>query len=596
MSQPALSLYNLFAASNASLTLGDAHAALELAHKAWSLAPDNADCINLIGVCAMALGDGDAAERCWLQAIAIAPAAVEAHFNLAQFYLDNGRALAEPMLRQTIALQPHHVAAHMRLAGFLMEGKRSSEAEELYRRVLQLQPDNVAAHIMLGVLLAATKRGEEAESCYRKAMKLAPQQADAPANLALLLECVGRYAEAEQYHLDALKLQPDSVTILSNYANLLGKLERHGEAENSYRTALSFAPESAIAHANLGVLLAHLQRDSEAEQHLRQAFDLNPASQRTRLNLAMLLLTLGRLEEGWPLHEARHHPDLPDPDAPLPSLDSAQWQGESLSGKSLLVWPEQGYGDMIQFCRYLPELKRQEARNITLVCRAAQVTLLRTLAGVDQVIALDDWKPSMGPFDYWTLPMSLPLHAGTGLDNIPAVIPYLHSNAERRALWRTKLPPRHGKKRVGLMWRGNPHHANDDRRSLPEASLLAPLLQIERIEFFSLQINSDEIVPDSITDLGASITDFADTAAILQQLDLLITVDTAAAHLAGALGVPCWIMLPAYRTDWRWMRNRADSPWYPETMRLCRQQPGESWHPVIARMAADLALSIFRAP
>jgi Flp pilus assembly protein TadD len=545
-------LEHFFGEAKGLIAAGDPRAALVRAREAWNLAPHEADCCNLVGVCAIAMGDGATAERCWLQAIALNAQTVEARLNLARYYKDSDRA---------------------------------DEAEACLSRAIELAPGHAGAHLLLGHLLVARQDARAAE-CYRKALTLDPRLAEAWANLALEAEKLAQWDEAETNHRRALALAPASPQIHANLGNLMARLHRHAEAENEYGQALTLDPTSAVVHSNLGVLQADLGRDADAEQSLRHALQLNPDYQLARYNLAMLLLTQGRLAEGWPLHEARYHPSLPSPDAPLPALPGVQWQGESLNGKSLLVWPEQGYGDMIQFCRYLPLLKRQGAARIDVVCRKGLVDLLKTLEGVDRVVALGDAETVVGGHDYWTLPMSLPHHHGTTLDGIPAQLPYLHATPQRLAVWRERLAL-NGQK-IGLVWRGNALHANDDRRSLPDFTILQPLLSAKNTRFFTLQTGRREHLPAHVIDLGESIADFADSAAIIEQLDLLITVDTAVAHLAGALGKPCWIMLPSYRTDWRWLRGRNDSPWYPGVVRLYRQGIGETWEAVVARIASDL--------
>ncbi len=622
-------LETLFGQATTLLAKGEAHLALELAQQAALIAPNNPDVYNLIGVCAINLGELNSAEQCWLHAIELHPEAIESHYNLGMLYADSGRVdLAEHYYLKTAALAPAHAAAHTRLGMLLARSNRADEAEQCYRQALALNsadaatcnnlalllaaqkrdaeaelyfrealkqaPDDSKTLSNLGVLLVRGKRLMEAEQCYRTALSLNPASAEAYTNLGLLLESRKNPVEAEQCHRTALKLMSQSAEIHSNLANLLANLERPDEAEYLYRQAILLKPDSPTAISNLGVLLAYSHRDAEAEQCFRQVLAYVPDYQRARLNLALLLLTQGRLAEGWRHHEARYHPDLPDPDVPFPALPYQQWQGETLKGKSLLVWPEQGYGDLIQFCRYLPLLKEQGAARITLVCRPALVDLMRTLDGVEAVICSDNTASLNSDYDYWTLPMSLPLHYHTELATIPARIPYLQAPADRLAAWAPRLPPLNGKFRVGVVWRGNPMHANDAKRSLPGWTTLAPLWAIEGIQYVSLQIGTnasealDLNVAGHLIDLSSQISDFADTAAIMQQLDLLITVDTAAAHLAGALGKRCWVLLPTFRTDWRWMRTRTDSPWYPGSMRLFRQAPQQTWNGVIAEVASAL--------
>jgi Flp pilus assembly protein TadD len=587
-------LRHLFDAANAALARNDAAVALQFAQQAWALAPGSADVCNLIGVCAIGLGDTKSAEQCWLQALALAPDAVEPHVNLALHYADTAKSdEAERYFRRALELDEHRTQAHARLGLILAAAKRSAEAEACYRRALDLDPKDIATRSNLGVLLAAQGLREEAESCYRRALALDPQNAEACTNLGLLLEARGDLDEAEQCQRSAAGLNPASSAIQSNLANLLARMERFDEARDAYRQAIALDPESPVARSNFGVLLAHFRHDNDAEMCFRQALALQPGYQMARLNLAMLLLAQGRFDEGWACHEARYHPDLPDPDAPMPSLPFAQWQGEPLAGKSLLVWPEQGFGDLIQFCRYLPLLKMQGAARITLVCRSPLASLMCTVVGVDQVLSADDAR-ALELHDFWTLPLSLPLHFHTVLSSIPAPIPYLHAPVERRAAWAHCLTSNDGKIKVGLVWRGNAMHANDMRRSLPGISILEPLWSIAGVQLISLQHGAATVEAQQwsadhpLLELGSKVSDFADTAAIVEQLDLLITVDTAVAHLAGALGTPCWVLLPDYRTDWRWLRERNDSPWYPGRMRLFRQAWKQDWSAVIEQVAQSL--------
>jgi hypothetical protein len=244
-------------------------------------------------------------------------------------------------------------------------------------------------------------------------------------------------------------------------------------------------------------------------------------------------------------------------------------------------------------CRYIPLVKARGASHITLVCRQNQVELMRTLQGVDEVTGSNEIDLQTLDCDYWVFTMSFPLLFDTGLDTIPLTIPYLHASDERIAYWAQRLQKNDGQLRVGFVWRGNPSHANDSYRSLSDLSVLSPLWAIEGVSYFSLQMHNSPVVAQDLAqmpqlvELGSQIRDFADTAAILQQLDLLISVDTAAAHLAGALGKKCWVLLPHHRTDWRWLRERSDCPWY-EDMRLFRQTPQHDWSDVMENVASAL--------
>ncbi len=303
------------------------------------------------------------------------------------------------------------------------------------------------------------------------------------------------------------------------------------------------------------------------------------------------MLARGAFEDGWPLFEARRDPRSPEA-LPAPALPFPEWTGEPLDGKSLLVWFEQGFGDEIQTARYVPWLKDRGAARVSLVCKPQLAQLFATLPGVDAVIPASG-HAQIDPHDYWVPPFSIPYRAGARLETIPAEIPYLAATLDRRVRWDRALPP--GDLRIGLAWRGSAALKNDANRSLAGLSTLAPLWSVPGAVFVSLQKGSGEEEADKappgqpIIPLGAGIADFADTAAIIDQLDLVISVDTAVAHLAGALGKPCWVLLPRIGTDWRWLRDRDDSPWYP-TLRLFRQGEGETWDAVIVRVAEALAL------
>ena len=426
-----------------------------------------------------------------------------------------------------------------------------------------------------------------AEACWRAALALDPQMAEAHANLAFLHDERGEWVQAEVCYQRALELQPDHAQLHLNYGTLLASRKRLVEAEVAYTRAIELEPDAPAGWSNLGGLYAGMKRDVEAELCCRQALVRDPDHAKARFNLAYVLLRLGRFEEGWPSLEAR------DWYAALQAqLKCPRWLGEPLHGKSLLIGPEAGYGDMIQFARYAPLLKARGAARITLLCPPALKPLLLTLQGVDAVLAWDEAMPAEG-WDCWTPLLSIPLHCGTRLDSIPAELPYLQALPERRTHWRTRLPTEG--LRVGLVWKGNPRFENDIDRSLSGLEVLLPLGEVVGVQFISLQKGEGEDQarhPPAglpLLHLGSEIEDFADTAAIVAGLDLVICVDTAVAHLAGALGRPCWVLLPHYKTDWRWLEGRSDSPWYPGLLRLFRQGPGQDWVPVVAEVRAALS-------
>lgn len=437
-----------------------------------------------------------------------------------------------------------------------------------------------------GNRLLAGGDAPSAEMCFREAVRIAPDFAEAYANLALMLNQRGAADRAEFYYQRSIALDPEHAQTHVNLGALLAQRKRFAEAEAAYIQAISIEPDAPATWSNLGVLYACVKREEDAERCYRTAMALDEGYRAARFNLSYLLLRQERFEEGWHFLEARNSYA-----ALAARLDCPRWQGEALAGKSLLIGHEAGHGDMIQFCRYATMLKAQGASSITMICHPALKRLFATLDGVDTLYSLDQPFPTRG-WDFWTPVLSIPYHCKTRSDSIPADLPYLHAAAELIARWTADIPA--GGLRVGLAWKGSTEFENDADRSLPGLDVLAPLSTVAGVHLLGLQKdwNKDETSRPpagfSLLHLGDGITDFADTAAIVAQLDLVICVDTALAHLAGALGKPCWVLLPDYKTDWRWLTGRSDSPWYPSIMRLFRQPKMSNWEAVITEVRAAL--------
>lgn len=426
-----------------------------------------------------------------------------------------------------------------------------------------------------------------AEAGYREALRLDPTLAEAHANLAYVLERRGESAEAEANYRRAIAAAPDDARVHLNYATLLAAQARFDEAEAAYGEALRLDPAVPAAWSNLGALYAGLGRCDEAEACHRRALEIDPGYPPARFNLGYVLLRRGRFGEGWRCLEARSWPAMLEARLPMP-----RWRGEAIAGRRLLIGCEAGHGDMIQFCRYAAELKRLGARRVGALCHPGLVRLFGSLAGVDTVCGLDA-VPAAADWDGWVPALSLPLCCATHTEaDVPAALPYLHAEPALVTQWGPRLPAKGV--RVGLVWKGNPRFENDAQRSLPGLATLAPLAAIPGIAFVSLQKGAGEdeaLAPPagmSLVPLGTELGDFADTAAAVAGLDLVIAVDTGVAHLAAALGKPCWILLPAYKTDWRWLEARSDSPWYPGVLRLFRQQRIGDWAAVVAEVADAL--------
>jgi Tfp pilus assembly protein PilF len=426
-----------------------------------------------------------------------------------------------------------------------------------------------------------------AQKCFESALKLAPEQANLYANLAFALEMQGEMIAAESAYLQAIMRNPTLVEIYLNFGALLVELKRFTEAEQTYLTALELDTNRAATWSNLGVLYASMRRDAEAEACYSQAIKLDPEYTKAQFNMSYILLRQGRFDEGWAYLEARSSYNK------LATLITVpRWRGEELDGKHILLASEAGQGDVIQFCRYAAEVKKRGAGKITLLCYPALKKLLTSLAAVDCFIGFDE-PLDLKEWDFWSPLLSLPAYCKTQLKSIPAQLPYLSADYQRIEHWASYLL--YEGLRVGLVWKGNPNYENDADRSLPSLAIFSPLGEIKGVNFIGLQkgAGEDDPVPDgfSVLKLGSLIDDFADTAAILASLDLIISVDTAVAHLAGAMGKPCWVLLPHYKTDWRWLSERDDTPWYPEVMRLFHQPATGDWASVIQ----DVKLALLKS-
>ena len=566
-------------------------AAEEAYRSALMFRPDYVDALNNLGNLLKEQELFVAAEEAYRRALFFRPDYADAYYNLGNLFKEQKHlAGSEEAYRHAISLRPDHAAAYYNLGNLLLEQELFAEAEEAYRRTISLRPDHVDAYFSLGCLLLEQEHFAAAEESYHRVLTLQPDYVEALNSLGSLFRNQQHFAAAEDSYRRAIILRPDYADAHANLGNLLKEQNRFAESEESYRRAIILRSDHTDAHYNLGVLLNEQKRFVESEESYRRAIILRPDFVKAQWNLSLLLLFQGRFAEGWPLHEARYGKKGKDFIVKEPDLPYPQWMGEPLTGKSILVCPEQGFGDQIQFVRYLPLLKALGASRVTLVCMPPLTQLFRTAPGVDKIVSSENNSESE-PYDYWTFPLSLPLRFRTTLETIPANLPYLSTSADRLDLWAEKLPPGF---KVGLVWKGNDQHKNDRNRSLPSFETLKPLWSVSGISFVSLQKGSGEdeaANPSSdqpILNLGSDIRDFADTAAIIQQLDLVVSVDTSVVHLSGALGKPCWVLLPCINTDWRWLEGREDTPWYPDVMRLFRQTTIGDWESVIGRVIKDL--------
>ncbi len=424
-----------------------------------------------------------------------------------------------------------------------------------------------------------------------------PQAVDSSAAIASAIadaaEAVGDHGRAEALQRKVLKLEPGHASTVNNLALLLIKRDAFEEAEGLLRDLLARDPEHIEARYNLALI--HLRRCElpQAEAQARRVLAQRPNHERAPFLLGLALLTQGRYAEGWDGFEARTLPVNAGGNVIVPSLPYPAWRGESLAGKSILVWMEQGLGDEIMMARYAAVLKRMGAK-VSWICRPPMAPLLRGVEGIDHLYVASG-SVNLPRHDYWCLPMSLPRGCGTTLETIPARGPYI--SAPPPLLDDDLLGA--GTFRVGVAWKGAAALANDRNRSLPGLESLRTLWSVADVDFYSLQKGQGEAqaaqppADQPLTDLGPGLSDLAVTAAAIADLDLVICVDTAVAHLAGALGKPCFVMLPAIGLDWRWGEAGSTTPWYP-SLTLFRQTTPGDWEPVVKQMAAALAERVAR--
>ena len=496
---------------------------------------------------------------------------------------------AAALYRRILAAQPTHADA-LHLSGQIAESKGDhATALALIAQAIASNGHIAAFHVSLGVVLLALGRLDEARRALQRALRLDHDSAEAHNVLGNVLLRLGERDTSLASYRRALALRPRYAEAHNNLGSALRALRRLDEAESELRRAVELRPGYASALANLGLVLQEQARYSEALDGYDRALASDPTHAAAHGNRAMLLLLLGRLREGFAEYEWRWR--MPGFATPRREFPQPMWNGGPLAGRTLLVHAEQGLGSAIHFARYAG-LAAARGGRVFLECRRplhrlfAQ-SLVRPAGPVADIVVKDEGPPP--PFDCHAPLMSLPHLLGTTLDTIPGEVPYLTARREDVAAWRERLAgaPR---PRIGLVWAGNPDHENDRNRSMP-AQFLARLVTDAPAASFSLQVPasgelSAAFPPGSVADLAPALGDFADTAAVVANLDLVISVDTALAHLAGALARPVWLLLP-YVPEWRWLLDRDDSPWYP-TMRLFRQRRPGDWGGLVEHLTGVL--------
>lgn len=494
-------------------------------------------------------------------------------------------AAAESAYRKIIAVDPGQVDALHLLGLALAQQGRLDEAAVQIRAAIGVRDDLPALHSNLGNVQKLLGRLDDALASYERALLLQPDHVEARSNRGNVLRDLGRETEALAEYDAAIALAPAFADAHYNRGVVLHGLNRFADAVGAYRMAISHAPSHANAHNNLGLALQALDRRAEALAAFGRAAQLQPDFVEARLHEAFCRLGDGDFAQGWLLYEDRRR--LPGFRMPAGRTADRQWRGLlPKSGTTVLLWAEQGLGDTIQFCRYAQVIAGSGAKVIIEV-QPALKSLLQGMAGGVTVVAQGEPVPA---FDFHCPLLTAPMMAGTDFSNMPAAVPYIHADPLRVERFSATLGARQ-RPRIGVVWSGspNPYNRNDHRRSVPLElfrELFHPDAQWVSLQKELRSADAPLFAQSGVVDMRQQLADFSDTAALIELMDLVISIDTSVAHLAAAMGKPLWILLP-HQADWRWFLERTDSPWYP-TARLFRQTSAGEWTDVLARVSAEL--------
>ncbi|HKT93907.1 MAG TPA: tetratricopeptide repeat protein [Paraburkholderia sp.] len=593
--------------------------AADLVRRAVALRPDDAALQLNLGNALKALGELEGAIERFRNALTLAPAFALAHYNLGNAYAVIGRHEdAMYAFGQAVRLQPGDASSHNNLGNALHALGRHAEAADSFRRALKIRPGHAGAHNNLGMSLNALGDSASAIEHFQKALRVEPRFVAAHFNLANTLDATGHHGEAVSAFETALSLQPHFAPALFGLGNALAALGRHDQAIGPYERAIGFDPKFALAWLALGAAHHALGRHAAALRAFDEALRVRPDLAAAHLNRALTWLTLRDFRRGLPEYEWRLDPaarDVAHANAPrgagyvLPLPVNAQvasiaprttqsalprWHGEPLNGRTLLIEAEQGFGDTLQFVRFVPLVAAAAAGSgnarVVLEVQRALVPLIAPAAEAWRVTLVEQGA-SRPAADLHCPLLSLPLALGTSIDTLPARTPYLSASPAYGRKWRGSLGGQ-ARRKIGLAWSGRiQKHEN---RAIALAAL-EPLFALEGIDWIVLQPDlsaAEHAALDahprsrSIHRLGGKLQDFADTAAVIERLDAVVSIDTSIAHLAGALGAQLWVMLP-FAADWRWFAGTDESPWYPRA-RLVRQPRPHAWADVVETVAREL--------
>jgi tetratricopeptide (TPR) repeat protein len=586
--------------------------------KVIEIQPSNFDALFMLGAIYLLSGNYDLSISFTERALQSDPANASAYYNLGVSYQEKAELDKSVLYYQkAVEFDPALAPAYCNLGTVFQKKNEFEKAVSYYLKALELDPALISASYNLGSVLQEKGDLEKAAHYYRAALGLDPAFADAWNTLGSVLQEQGKVDEAISDYLKAIECDPNLMDAYYNLGKVLMEKGQIDEAIGYYRKALQLNPNSAEAHNNLGFSLLEKGRPDEALSHFRKAVSINPEFSQAYYNLALYhqdrnmpdeavlyyekairhrpdyvdahwnmacaLLLSGNFERGWKEYEWRwklkKHRGY--------RISRPQWDGSDISGRTILLHAEQAFGDTIQFVRYAPLVEQRGAKVIVQAPKELG-RLIGNVSGAAQVVADGGQLPE---FDLHCPLLSLPLVFGTTLHSVPAQVPYIYVDPSLYLKWRERLRCDSSRLKIGLVWTGRINVERERRRSC-SLDLFKGLMQFENTTFYSLQKGNGtgQVKPGTkdikLVDYTKDLDDFLDTAALAANLDLIISVDTAVAHLAGAIGKPVWTLLP-FVPDWRWMLDREDSPWYP-TMRLFRQPSPGNWEAAICDVAREL--------
>lgn len=569
-----------------NLQQGSLDTATTFLKKTITLKPDDAMAYNNLAIALQDQRKLDEAKESYCKAISLVPDYAEAHYNLANVFKEQGRLdEAIKSYRQAITLIPDYAEALSNLGNVLQEQGKLDEAIASFRQSTEVKPDYIEAYCNLGNALKEQDKLDEAVTIYNRAIAINPQYADIHYNLGNALSEQNRPDEAIVSYSRAIELKPDYAEAYCNLGNVYQEQDKLDEAVEKYRQAIEFKPDYVIAHNNLGTILQGLGKFDEAITSYDKAIEIKQDYAEAHMNRSLIHLLIEKFQQGWSEYEWR----LRTKTHSLRDFNQPKWDGSPLDGKSILVHSEQGLGDNIQFVRYLPMVKAKGG-HVIFECRKDLFHLLKNCSGFDEIIEQTPHSIPSVQFDLQVPLLSLPGIFDTKLDTIPSDTPYIPVDSNFVTQWSSRLDHNDTYK-VGIVWAGSPTNKLGRNRSC-SLSDFAPLAEIPDITFYSLQKGPAALEANNppkgmkIINLGNELNDFTDTAAAIENLDLVISVDTAIVHLAGAIGKPIWALLHLVPT-WRWLLQGDDTPWYPG-MRLFRKTQLNDWTGVFKQVKKAL--------